>query len=74
MRLNAKIKATESLLPPLSGATSVFSTPGLSRATTPGLSDMSGAESTAGEDEAKPDTQIEISDLSSDNHLYSVDS
>jgi hypothetical protein len=56
-----------SLWPP-SGATSVFNTPGpLSRATTPGVSDMSGAESTANEaEEPKPDNQIDIADLAKD--------
>lgn len=62
-----KIKAADSLAVPPSGATSVFSTPGWSRATTPGPSDMSGAESTAGEgEEAKPDAQIDIADMAED--------
>jgi hypothetical protein len=62
----AKLKAGDSLLPPPSGATSVFSSPGWSRATTPGPSDISGAESTAGEEETKSDAQIDIADLAND--------
>jgi hypothetical protein len=65
--------STTSLFPP-SGAVSAFSTPGFnSRATTPGISDMSGAESTAGEgEEAKPDTQIDIADMSKDKEGHEV--
>jgi len=62
-----KIKAAEALTVPPSGGTSLFTTtPALSRATTPGPSDMSGAESTAGEEETRPDTQIDIADMSAD--------
>ncbi|KIW08768.1 uncharacterized protein PV09_00706 [Verruconis gallopava] len=70
----SKPSGGNSLLAPPSGATSVFSTPGWnSRASSVAPSDVSGAESTAGEgEEPKPDVQIDISDMAKDKEGHEV--